>query len=163
MCVAGSTYGGLGILGVSRTVGMEARGVLYVPPFPNSPLLSQRQKQRCCTDDVDNSFSTNTFALRPPSPELCPPPDFTVPLFPPGVARRLTRLCMRARAVYPLRWLLSGGHAELRRAYRGLRRLELVLEVADAGRGVGRMFGRGEGEAWGDYGELFFLAGVSLG
>ncbi|KAF2447327.1 hypothetical protein P171DRAFT_356297, partial [Karstenula rhodostoma CBS 690.94] len=113
--------GDAGILGVCREVYGEARGVLY---------------------------GANTFEIVCPNLELSPPPDYKIPLFPRGCARHVRSLSIRVRALYPLKWLLNGGYGELKDAYRGLERLDIIFEMDDARKGAATMLGKKEREGW---------------
>ena len=96
-------------------------------------------------------YSANDFEILCPSMEFSPPPNFKVPLFPRGYQRLLHKLNIRIRAFYPLQWLLSGGYAELKDAYRGLETLTLIFEMETAQKGFGKRASRNEGEAWVPY------------
>ncbi|KAF2257052.1 hypothetical protein BU26DRAFT_34651 [Trematosphaeria pertusa] len=109
------------ILGVSKEVHAEAKAVLY---------------------------GLNDFEIGCPNMETSPAANFKVPLFPRNCQRLVRKLHIRVRACYPLQWLLNGGYAELKDAYRALETLTLILEVQDAKKGFGRRWTKKEGEKW---------------
>ncbi|KAL5400336.1 hypothetical protein PMIN06_011088 [Paraphaeosphaeria minitans] len=116
--------GNVGVLRVCREVEREARGVLY---------------------------GSNAFEITCPALELSPPPDFSIPLLPRGCARLVRHLSIRLRALYPLRWLLAGGYASLKDAYRDLEQLDIVLEMEDAAKGPAKGLGKKDREGWSAY------------
>ncbi|KAF3048189.1 ATP synthase F0 subcomplex subunit OSCP atp5 [Didymella heteroderae] len=114
----------LNILRVSKQVFTEARAVMY---------------------------SKNEFDIVKPSNELTPEPDYSVPLFPLGYQRLVTKLNMRIRTFYDLDWLLSGGYNVIKNYYRGLGTLTLILEMDSATKGFGRQWARKSNEKWTEY------------
>lgn len=111
----------LKILRTSKEVFMEARAIMY---------------------------SKSEFEIVKPTDELTPQPDFSIPLFPPGYQRIVTKLNIRIRTFYDLHWLLSGGYNAIRKYYRGLSTLTLILEMDSATKGFGRQWARKESESW---------------
>jgi hypothetical protein len=111
----------LNILRTSKEVFMEARAIMY---------------SKC------------EFEIVKPTDELTPQPDFSIPLFPPGYQRIVTKLNIRIRTFYDLHWLLSGGYNAIRKYYRGLSTLTLILEMDSATKGFGRQWARKESESW---------------
>lgn len=96
-------------------------------------------------------YSANDFEILRPSLEFSPPPNFKIPLFPRGYQGLVRKLNIRIRAFYPLQWLLNGGHADLKDAYRDLDSLTLIFEMEVAQKGFGKRACRIEGEAWVPY------------
>jgi hypothetical protein len=113
-----------GILQVSKEMHNEAKAVMY---------------------------GANDFEILCPSLKFSPPPNFKVPLFPRGYQRLVHKLSIRIRAFYPLQWLLNGGYAELKDAYRGLETLTLIFEMETAHKGFGKRACKNESEAWVPY------------
>ncbi|KAF1832144.1 hypothetical protein BDW02DRAFT_581514 [Decorospora gaudefroyi] len=111
----------INILCVSKEVFSEAKAVLY---------------------------GKNSFEIMRPTNELCPPPDYSVRLFPTGCQRLVTNLSIRVRTFYDLHWLLKGGYNDLKNYYRALNELYLILEIDSAGKGFGKHWSRKEGEKW---------------
>ncbi|OAG06946.1 uncharacterized protein CC84DRAFT_1062284, partial [Paraphaeosphaeria sporulosa] len=116
--------GNVGVLRVCKEVAREARRVLY---------------------------GSNTFEIICPALERSPPPDFKIPLFPRGCARRVRHLSIRVRALYALRWLLAGGYASLKDAYDNLEQLDVVFEMEDGVKGAAKGLGKREGDEWAAY------------
>lgn len=114
----------LGILRTSKEVFNEARAVMY---------------------------GRNDFEIVKPTDELTPQPDFSIPLFPAGYQRIVTRLIVRIRTFYDLHWLLSGGYNVIRNYYRGLSTLTLILEIESATKGFGHQWSRQKSEDWVTY------------
>jgi hypothetical protein len=97
-------------------------------------------------------YGMNRFEIVKPSMELYPSPDYSVRLFPMGCQRLVTRLHMRIRSFYDLCWLLQGGgYNLLKKYYRGMEVLTLILELGATRKGFGRVWVRGEGEEWQAY------------
>jgi hypothetical protein len=93
-------------------------------------------------------YSKNKFDIIKPSPELTPPPDYSVRLFPPGCQRLVTNLTIRIRSFYDLHWLLSTGKDAIKNFYRGIRSLTLILECESTKKGFARQWVKEEGEKW---------------
>ncbi|KAF1943114.1 hypothetical protein EJ02DRAFT_453635 [Clathrospora elynae] len=93
-------------------------------------------------------YGKNAFEIVKPTTEMCPPPDFSVRLFPSGCQCLVTKLNIRIRSFYDLHWLLNGGYNILKNYYRGLDTLTLILEMDTTNRGFGREWSRMEGEKW---------------
>ncbi|KAJ4297725.1 hypothetical protein N0V90_005620 [Kalmusia sp. IMI 367209] len=114
-------YANVAILGVSKEVCAESKAVMY---------------------------GGNDFEIVCPNTELSPVPDYKIPLFPRGYQRLVLSLSIRVRALYPLKWLLNGGFAELKSAYRGLETLTIIFEIENGAKGVGKALGKKVGENW---------------
>jgi hypothetical protein len=114
----------INILGASKEVYAEAKAVLY---------------------------GKNAFEIVKPTNELCPPPDYSVHLFPTGCQRLVRNLNIRIRSFYDLNWLLNGGYNTLKNFYRGLHTLALILELDSANKGFGKAWRKKEGEQWAEY------------
>ena len=93
-------YINVGILRASRAVHAEARGFLY---------------------------GENTFGVQSLTSTTRPRADYAVPLFEQPSARAIEHLSMRFGTLDEAAWLLAVGHREVRRAYPGLVRLEVVF------------------------------------
>lgn len=119
--------------------------------FPGTNLNILRTSKEVFTEARSVMYSLNSFEIVKPSNELTPKPDFSVPLFPSGYQRLITRLVIRIRTFYDLDWLLSGGYNVLKNYYRGLQTLTLVLEMDCAIKGFGRQWGRKSDERWRGY------------
>jgi hypothetical protein len=112
----------INILRVSKEVFAEAKAVLY---------------------------GKNAFEVVRPTNELCPPPDYSVRLFPTGCQCLVTQLNIKIRSFYDLHWLLSGGYNDMKNYYRGLVSLTLILEMDVASKGFGKTWTRmGVEEKW---------------
>lgn len=96
-------------------------------------------------------YGKNNFEIIRPANELCPPPDFSVRLFPPGCQRLVAKLNIRIRSFYDLQWLLSGGYNSIKNYYRGLATLTLILELESTSKGFGRQWARQDKEQWTAY------------
>jgi hypothetical protein len=114
----------INILGASKEVYAEAKAVLY---------------------------GKNAFEIVKPTTELCPPPDYSVHLFPTGCQRLVRNLNIRIRSFYDLNWLLNGGYNTLKNFYRGLHTLTLILQLDSANKGFGKAWCKKEGEKWAEY------------
>ncbi|KAF2622644.1 hypothetical protein BU25DRAFT_296122, partial [Macroventuria anomochaeta] len=93
-------------------------------------------------------YSKNDFEVVKPTDELTPLPDYSIPLFPSGYQRLVTKLNIRIRTFYDLDWLLSGGYNVMKKYYRGLDTLTLVLEMDAATKGFGHQWARKSNEKW---------------
>ncbi|KAF7570834.1 hypothetical protein PtrCC142_001810 [Pyrenophora tritici-repentis] len=92
-------------------------------------------------------YGKNDWEIVRPTNELTPPPDYSVRLFPQGCQRLVTRLSIKIRSFYDLEWLLLGGGCiDIRRFYRGLVCLTLLLELEDVGKGFGKNWAWKSGE-----------------
>ncbi|KAF2678654.1 hypothetical protein K458DRAFT_394706 [Lentithecium fluviatile CBS 122367] len=111
----------VGILRASKQVHKEAKAIMY---------------------------GFNVFEIMCPCSEISPPPNFKIHLFQPGYQRLVRKLNIRVRAFYPLHWLICGGYAELKDAYRGLETLTLIFELETVEKGFGKRAVRNEGETW---------------
>ncbi|KAI4926629.1 hypothetical protein J4E85_006923 [Alternaria conjuncta] len=97
-------------------------------------------------------YGKNMFEIVRSTNELCPPPDYSVRLFPTGCQRLITKLNIKIRSFYDLHWLLSGGYNVMKNYYRGLVSLTLVLEMDSTSKGFGKTWTRnGAEEKWADY------------
>ncbi|KAI4666803.1 uncharacterized protein J4E79_002843 [Alternaria viburni] len=97
-------------------------------------------------------YGKNMFEVVRPTNELCPPPDYSVRLFPTGCQRLVTKLNIKIRSFYDLHWLLSGGYNVMKNYYRGLVSLTLVLEMDSTSKGFGKTWTRnGAEEEWANY------------
>jgi hypothetical protein len=97
-------------------------------------------------------YGKNTFEIVRPTNELCPPPDYSIRLFPTGCQRLVTRLNIKIRSFYDLHWLLSGGYNVMENYYRGLISLTLILEMDSTSKGSGKTWARaGVDEKWDTY------------
>jgi hypothetical protein len=103
--------------------------------------------------DFAGRYGANAFEIVCPNLETSPPADYKIPLFPRGCARLVRSLSIRVRALYPLEWLLNGGYAEVKDAYRGLETLDIVFELESATKGAAKMLCKVDGEKWVAYGE----------
>ncbi|KAJ4381133.1 hypothetical protein N0V86_003480 [Didymella sp. IMI 355093] len=119
--------------------------------FPNTNLSILRVSKEVFLEARMIMYSKNEFDIVKPSSELAPEPDYSVPLFPPGYQRLVTKLNMRIRTFYDLDWLLGGGYNVIKNYYRGLDILTLVLEIDSATRGYGRRWSRKTNEKWTDH------------
>ncbi|KAG9185306.1 hypothetical protein G6011_07850 [Alternaria panax] len=106
----------------------------------NSNILSVNKEVFAETKAV--LYGKNAFEIVRPTNELCPPPDFSVRLFPTGCQRLVTQLNIKLRSFYDLHWLLSGGYNVMKNYYRGLVTLTLVLEIDSASKGFGKSWAR---------------------
>lgn len=77
-----------------------------------------------------------------------------IPLFPRGNQKHIQHLVIRVRAGYPLRWLLDGGYAELKKAYAGLETLTIILEMESTQKGLGKRWAKQDGKHWTTYVKL---------
>ena len=94
-------------------------------------------------------YGKNAFEVVRPTNELCPPPDYSVRLFPTGCQCLVTQLNIKIRSFYDLHWLLSGGYNDMKNHYRGLVSLNLILEMDSASKGFGKTWTRmGVEEKW---------------
>lgn len=98
-------------------------------------------------------YGANAFEIICPNLEMSPPPDYKILLFSRRCVRHVRSLSIRVRALYPLKWLLNGGYGEIKDAYRGLERFDIILELEDAVKGAAKMLGKKEGEGWVAYGK----------
>jgi hypothetical protein len=96
-------------------------------------------------------YSKNEFEIIKPTREMASPVDFSVPLFPSGYQRLVTKLNVRIRSFYDLSWLLGGGYNAIKNYYRGLRTLTLILEMDSSSKSYGKMWSRHCGEEWPGY------------
>jgi hypothetical protein len=97
-------------------------------------------------------YSKNMFEIVRPTNELCPPPDYSVRLFPTGCQRLVTKLNIKIRSFYDLHWLLSGGYNVMKKYHRGLVSLTLILELDSTSKGFGKAWTRnGAEEKWENY------------
>jgi hypothetical protein len=97
-------------------------------------------------------YGKNTFEIVRPTNELCPPPDYSVRLFPTGCQRLVTRLNIKIRSFYDLHWLLSGRYNVMKNYYRGLISLALILEMDSTSKGSSKTWARaGVDEKWDTY------------
>jgi hypothetical protein len=96
-------------------------------------------------------YGKNAFEIVKPTNELCPPPDYSVRLFPTGCQRLVRDLNIRIRSFYDLSWLLNGGYNTLKNFYRGLQTLTLMLELDTANKGFGKAWCKKAGEKWTEY------------
>lgn len=96
-------------------------------------------------------YGMNKFEIIKPSNEMTPVPNFGVRLFPPGCQRLVTKLHIRIRSFYDLTWLLTGCYNNIKNYYRGLDKLEFILELESATKGFGRQWARQHGEEWRAY------------
>jgi hypothetical protein len=96
-------------------------------------------------------YGRNNFEIIKPAHEMTPPPDFSVRLFPTGCQRLVAKLHMRIRSFYDLGWLLSGGYNDIKKFYRGLEHLTLILEFDSASKGFGRQWAKAADEKWAAY------------
>jgi hypothetical protein len=97
-------------------------------------------------------YGKNMFEIVRPTNELCPPPDYSVRLFPTACQRLVTKLNIKIRSFYDLHWLLSGGYNVMKKYYRGLVSLTLILEVDSTSKGFGKAWTKnGAEEKWENY------------
>ena len=85
--------------------------------------------------------------------ELSPPPDYRIKLFPRGCQGYVRSLSIRVCALYPLKWLLTGGYAEVKHVYRGLDNLNIILELESGTKNFGKVLSKMENEQWIAYGK----------
>jgi hypothetical protein len=134
--------------------------------FANTNLSILRVSKEIFTEARTIMYSKNAFDIVKPSSELTPQPNYSIPLFPPGYQRLVTKLNMRIRTLYDLDWLLGGGYNVVKKYYPGLDTLTLVLELDSAAKGHARHWSRKTGEKRtayitrlrGDIGEYLFEA-----
>lgn len=119
--------------------------------FPNTNLNILRFSKEIFSEARAVMYGRNIFDIVKPSNELTPEPDYSVPLFPPGYQRLVTKLSMRIRTFYDLDWLLSGGYNLIKNYYRGLETLTLILEMNSATKGFGRQWAKKSDEEWTAY------------
>ncbi|KAF2790220.1 hypothetical protein K505DRAFT_352097 [Melanomma pulvis-pyrius CBS 109.77] len=124
---------------------------LHFDKFPYTNVAIMRTSSKVYGETKEIFFGRNTFDLLNLTKETSPPVDFRVPAFSRGCQRVIKSLCIRGSAPYTFRWVLTGGHAEIKNAYRGLKLLTLVLEVDDLRRGIGKKLVRGPKENWVEY------------
>ncbi|KAF1963055.1 hypothetical protein CC80DRAFT_565767, partial [Byssothecium circinans] len=96
-------------------------------------------------------YGQNLFEIVVPSSEMNPPVNFKIRLFPLGCQRLVRHLFIRVRALYPAQWLVNGGYKELKKAYRGLETLTLILEMETAGKGLVKRLMKRDDETWVPY------------
>jgi hypothetical protein len=96
-------------------------------------------------------YGGNEFEIMCPCTEFSPSPNFQVHPFPPGYQRLVHHLNIRFRAFYPLQWLVNGGYAEIKNAYRGLETLTLIFEHETTEKGFAKQARKRDGEAWVPY------------
>ncbi|KAF2636519.1 hypothetical protein P280DRAFT_409207, partial [Massarina eburnea CBS 473.64] len=119
--------------------------------FRSATTIMLRTNRAIYNESKPILYGKNRFEIVMPSLELSPPIDFSIPLFSRHVQSFVHHIVIRIRAFYPTQWLLNGGFAELRTAYRGLETLTLVLEIETADRGLSKRFKKADGEKWVPY------------
>lgn len=116
--------------------------------FPGINLGILRASKEVFTEARAIMYSQGEFEIVKPSSEQTPEPNYSVPLFPPGYQRLVTRLNIRIRTFYDLDWILSGGYNVMKNHYRGLNTLTLILELDSASKGFGRQCARKTDVKW---------------
>lgn len=116
--------------------------------FPATNLNILRSNKEVFAEARAVLYSLNDFEVTKPTNELIPQSDFSIPLFPPGYQRIVTKLNIRIRTFYDLHWLLTGSYNVMRNYYRDLSTLTLILEMDSATKGFGRRWARKKSENW---------------
>lgn len=110
------------ILRVCKQVHLEARGIMY---------------------------GSNQFELQNLNKETSPRIDYRVPLFPYKYQSLISNITIRAYSIYGFQYMIKDrGWNDLKRAYRSLQTLTLVLELESPNKGYGRKLARVKGEYW---------------
>ncbi|KAF2190646.1 hypothetical protein K469DRAFT_463828, partial [Zopfia rhizophila CBS 207.26] len=116
--------------------------------FPNTNIGILRASKMVYEEAKEVLYGSNTFDLRNHTNETSPPADFAIPLFSPTVSPMIRHLCIRAEAIYPLRWMILSGHRSLGKAYPSIQCLTVILELESLKRGFGKVWVRKNREGW---------------
>jgi hypothetical protein len=118
----------------------------YRFPYVNTAIL--RTNSKIHSEAKKILYGSNTYDFLNLTKETAPPADFRIPIFAAGCARMLRSVCIRANSVYAFRWMVTAGYQEIKKFYRSLEVLHLVLEIDNIRKGYGKKLVRQPKENW---------------
>jgi hypothetical protein len=118
----------------------------YRFPYVNTAILRTNSKVHSEAKKI--LYGSNTYDFLNLTKETVPPADFRIPIFAPGCARMLRGVCIRANSVYAFRWMVTAGYQDIKKFYRSLEVLHLVLEIDNIRKGYGKKLVRQPKENW---------------